>query len=69
MNALVYIGIFIFAVGLFLWLFAGSKLRGLQNSFVPVSPGKIRCYQVFNWLGILMFVGGLLLSIFSIGRC
>lgn len=67
MNTFVYIGIVIFALGLFVWLFGASKLRGLQNSYVPVPASKIRFYQILNWLGIIMFVGGLLLSIFTFG--
>lgn len=65
MTITVYIGAIIFAIGLFTWLFAASKLRGLQSSFVPVASSKIRLYQVVTWVGILLFIGGLLLSIFT----
>lgn len=60
MNGLVYTGIIISAIGLFLWLFAGSRLRGLQNSFIPVPPSRIRLFQVLSWIGAIMFFGGII---------
>lgn len=67
MNPFVYIGIIIFAIGLFTWLFASSKLRGLQNSFIPVSASKIHTFQIINIIGIVLFIGGILLSILTFG--
>lgn len=66
MNACVYIGIVIFAIGLFLWLFAASKLKGFQNSFVPVPANKICIFQVLTWVGVVCFLGGIALAIFSV---
>lgn len=65
MNAAVYTGIIIFAIGLFVWLFGISKLRGLQNSFAPVKPGTIRRYQIVGAIGAVLFFGGIALAVFS----
>lgn len=65
MNAWVYLGIVLFVIGLFTWLFAASKMRGLQNSFVPATPTKIRTLQIVCWAGIILFLGGIVLAIFT----
>lgn len=65
MNDLVSVGIVIFAVGLFTWIFGLSRLRGCQNSLMPVSPSKIRVSQLITWIGAILFVGGIALAIYS----
>ena len=65
MNTLVYIGIIAFALGFFLWLYGLSRLRGLQNSFVPVPSSRIRNYQVVKWVGGLMALAGIILAIIA----
>lgn len=66
MTCWVYLGIVLFALGLFTWLFAASKLKGYQNSFVPASPGRLRLFQFIMWTGIVFFIGGIALAIFTL---
>ena len=66
MNASVYVGIIIFVLGIFTWLFGASKLKALQNSFVPASPAKIRLFQAVSWIGALCSIGGIVLAILSL---
>ena len=65
MNAYVYIGIVLFAIGLFTWLFATSRLRNSRNSFVPVTPSRISLMQKINIVGWVLFIGGLAMSIIA----
>ncbi len=64
MNTFVYIGIVLFAIGFFVWLFGVSRLRGAQNSFAPVPAAKIKSARIATWIGAILFFGGILLSIF-----
>lgn len=66
MSPYVYIGIVLFTIGLFTWLFATSRIRNKQSSFVPQTPGSIRKLQAINVIGWILFIGGLLMSIIAV---
>lgn len=65
MNAYVYIGVVLLVIGLYTWLFASSRLRNMQRSFIPPQAGKIRFFQIINIVGWILFGGGLLMSIIA----
>ena len=69
MNSLTYIGIIIFVIGLFVWMFGASRLKSEQNSYSPVSPNKIKTSKMINLTGILMFVGGIVLAFIALYCC
>ena len=66
MNTSVYIGIILFALGLFVWLFGMTKARGLKNGLAPASKSTIRKYQIVGAIGVLLFFSGIILAIFTL---